>query len=223
MKTLYIVRHSKAVKDFDIPDFDRTLVDQGRDDAYQVACRLREQGVAPSVFISSPAARAMETAKIFSVVFKYPAKKIRVRKALYDQIDVLLYIDIVHELADTVNAAVIFGHNPSLTDFVKCLADDFRNELPTTGVIGIEFDTTSWKNITKKSGKICLSDFPQIPKKPEKPKDVQKELEKNLNEDIMFFLNGLDSAVIDNEIEKTVSKSSNKIAREFVKKLFKKH
>jgi phosphohistidine phosphatase len=47
---------------------------------------------------------------------------------------------------------MIFGHNSAITDFVNKFGDFFIENVPTSGLVVIEFETDFWKNITK--GKI---------------------------------------------------------------------
>ncbi|NTW10984.1 MAG: hypothetical protein HGA26_06465 [Chlorobiaceae bacterium] len=65
MKTLYIVRHAKAGWENGVTkDFDRTLSDRGLRTAPVMANLLKERKVVPDLVISSPAKRALTTAKL---------------------------------------------------------------------------------------------------------------------------------------------------------------
>ena len=73
MKTIYLVRHGKAVsRELDIPDYERSLVDKGEKNSVKMAQLLKDKDLSADLFISSPANRALETAKIFTRVFNYP-------------------------------------------------------------------------------------------------------------------------------------------------------
>ena len=77
MKTLYIVRHAKAiVRGTGIPDFDRSLAERGIKDARKMSKRQAKAGAEPQLLISSPAKRAIETARIFAKRLDYPKKAI---------------------------------------------------------------------------------------------------------------------------------------------------
>ena len=72
MKTVYLVRHGKAVlRDIDIPDFERVLTDRGSNDSNLIARKLKQEKVQPSVRFSSPAPRALQTAKILAKNLDY--------------------------------------------------------------------------------------------------------------------------------------------------------
>ena len=62
---LYFLRHGKADwLEWNKPDDERPLTKEGRREMRQIAAFLRELGVAPSVILTSPLARALQTAEI---------------------------------------------------------------------------------------------------------------------------------------------------------------
>ncbi|HEY0356372.1 MAG TPA: histidine phosphatase family protein [Flavisolibacter sp.] len=59
MKTLLLVRHAKSSWDAPgLSDFDRPLNERGKNDAPEMAKRLKAKGVSIDLFVSSPAKRA---------------------------------------------------------------------------------------------------------------------------------------------------------------------
>ncbi len=84
MKTIYLVRHGKAVtRDTDTTDYERTLIERGETDSIKIAERLKNCMIKPSLIISSPAPRALATAKIFAKQLEYLQKKIAVSFSIY--------------------------------------------------------------------------------------------------------------------------------------------
>ncbi len=76
MKTLLLVRHAKSSwNDLTLSDFDRPLNDRGKDDAPQMAKRIKDKKIKIDLFISSPAKRAKKTANIFMEIFDENKKK----------------------------------------------------------------------------------------------------------------------------------------------------
>jgi phosphohistidine phosphatase len=72
-------------------------------------------------------------------------------------------LNIVQELKDNVDTAMIFSHNPGLTDFVNSLMDgelDIDN-VPTCGVVAFKFDVESWSDVQWGTGKILFFDYPK--------------------------------------------------------------
>ena len=70
MKKLLLIRHAKSSWDSaSIKDFDRPLNERGMRDAEAMSQRLRKKITNIDVFISSPALRAISTAKKFAQAF----------------------------------------------------------------------------------------------------------------------------------------------------------
>jgi len=77
MKKLCIVRHAKSSwDDPGLLDLERPLNKRGKRDAPFMGERLKKYKVKPDLIISSPAKRAMKTAKIIASKINYPVKKL---------------------------------------------------------------------------------------------------------------------------------------------------
>ena len=84
MKTIVLVRHSKAVtRTVDVADYYRALKKKGKAESKEMALKFTKIGLVPGLIISSPATRAFETAKEFAKVLKYPEKNIRHEESIY--------------------------------------------------------------------------------------------------------------------------------------------
>ena len=71
-KKLYIIRHAKSSwSDMSLDDFDRPLNKRGKANAPVMGTRFKNKGVKPDIIISSPAKRAISTAKIIAKKVKY--------------------------------------------------------------------------------------------------------------------------------------------------------
>lgn len=159
MKTLYIVRHAKSSWEHDgVKDIDRPLKKRGINDAYLISNVIQKKIACPDVFIASCANRALHTAMIFSYAFNYPLANLRISKSLYSFSDSYL-IKTVKALDDGFDSAIIFSHDHGISDFVNKFGNDYLDHIPTSGIIGINFDINHWKNI--KSGKTFLTEFPK--------------------------------------------------------------
>ncbi|MDO9260332.1 MAG: histidine phosphatase family protein [Flavobacteriaceae bacterium] len=162
MKTLYIVRHAKSSWEFDqIKDYDRPLTERGINDAYLIASVLKEKIKKPDVFISSSANRALHTAIIFSDTLGYPLTNLKINRSLYSFSDGYL-LKTIYALDDDFDAAMIFTHNHGINDFVNKFGDKMIENVPTAGVVAIQFEENHWKNIKK--GNTILIEFPRFHK-----------------------------------------------------------
>jgi len=217
MKTVYLVRHGKAVGgDETMPDFERSLIERGVKDATTVAGRLSTAYICPSLIISSPAPRALETAKIFAGSAGYLKKKIRTRKAMYEQSEGALFA-ILKTLDDNIDDVMLVGHNPSIEDLAFALARKLKATFPTCGTAGIEFNVDSWADITEQSGKVLFFETPSKSPKPLTGKFIHKALTQKLTDFAECLLADIDPDAAA-KTKKTIAGASEEIARAFVRK-----
>jgi len=160
MKTLYLVRHAKSSWEVDnVDDYDRPLKGRGIKDAHVISHALSLEDELPQALLSSPATRALHTAMIFARNLNFPFSAINIDQDLYMCSDNEL-LSIIKKLDDSIECAMIFSHNPTITDFVnKCIAQRIDN-VPTTGVVSFHFDISSWKEATF-NARLALFDYPK--------------------------------------------------------------
>ncbi len=160
MKTLYLVRHAKSSwKVEGLQDMDRPLKGRGVRDAYNTSEWLLKQGFKPEHIVSSPATRALHTAIIFSKNLNLPVNDIHLEAEIYHAGSKEL-MSIVRGLDDDYSSVMLFGHNPTITDFVnKCINHRIDN-VPTTGVACLRFDAKKWKDLDKKA-ELVFFDYPK--------------------------------------------------------------
>lgn len=159
MKKLFILRHAKSSwKDITLDDFDRPLNKRGKRDAPFMGKLLKERGVTPDIIYSSPARRAKETAHIIAEEIEY-TDEIHFDPKIYES-NVNTFINIIKSIDDTNESAFVFGHNPSLNMFVEDFCDFYEN-IPTTGIVELEFSCESWKEISVSNCKLLGFDFPK--------------------------------------------------------------
>ncbi len=215
MKTLFLVRHSKAVtRKANLPDFQRTLVKSGEKKATSMAKKLKKEGVTPDLMISSTANRALETAHLFAQNLDYPTHEIMVKDALYNEMspEALLYL--VRQVNDRYKSVMLFGHNPAFTDFACHLVKGFDQDIPKTGIVGIQFQKDNWKDVSKGSGKVEFFEYPRRVAKTMKRLEV--ELRSELAKITQDLLDKVDTKAA-KKLKKQVEKASDKIAEDFVK------
>lgn len=148
MKNIILVRHATAVKrSSDKADFKRSLKKSGRKEAGEMAERLKAMKVRPTLFISSPANRAFETAEIFAEGLGRSAKKIKKNDELYGDLTPEGFLELMRGLDDKSDSAIIFGHDPSFTEFARFLVPGFDGDMPKAGVLGVDVDVASWKEV----------------------------------------------------------------------------
>ncbi len=162
MKTLYIVRHAKSSwKDESLEDIDRPLNSRGKRDAPFMGKLIRKKGILPDVLMSSPALRAYTTAHLFAEQLKYPLDKIIFNHTIYDATVSDMLKVIQNKLKNKWDSAMIFGHNVCYTTFANLYADPYIDNVPTCGVVAIEFDVESWSKVNRKNGKLLFFEYPK--------------------------------------------------------------
>lgn len=163
MKTLYLVRHAKSSWEHLVDDFDRPLIERGILDAQQLSSHYAESGLQPDAIYSSPAARALQTAVIFTKNLAVPFGTLVLDQALYHlgARELLSWLRKRPEAQDTI---MVFGHNPGITDFVNKCIDHHIDNVPTTGVARLQFDVDLWSQIDKQAELISF-DYPKNQKK----------------------------------------------------------
>ena len=159
-KKIFIVRHGKSDWSTpDISDIDRPLKSRGIRDAYKMSKLLKQKKEQPDYIISSPATRAIHTAIIFSRILQIPEKNILIEYELYmaDSESINKYF---HKISDDYNSVMIVGHNPGFTTFVNKFTPSKINNVPTSGLVILDFDCSSWKDIAPGDLKNHFFDYP---------------------------------------------------------------
>ncbi len=148
MKTLILIRHGKSSWEYSVGDKDRPLLQRGITDAFLVADHLNEQGIPIDAFFSSPANRALHTSMIFVRQLYFPFDKFQVVSELYDfSGDYVLQF--INGLADNLNTVAIFGHNHAFTFIANSLGNSYIENIPTSGLVQLEFDVDHWSSVEK--------------------------------------------------------------------------
>ena len=85
MKTLTIIRHAKSSWEQEgLSDFERPLNERGRRDAPVMAARLKQAVGQPELLVSSPALRAITTARVFADVLGISKDSIQLQSRIYE-------------------------------------------------------------------------------------------------------------------------------------------
>lgn len=158
MKTLIIVRHAKSSWEYPVDDKDRTLKLRGITDAHLVANHIVTKIDTPETIYSSIANRALHTCAIFTRCLKYPFNKVVIKEGMYDFGGSGL-VDTIKSCDNAVNTLMVFGHNHAITAVANTYGSQFFDNVPTSGVVVIQFDTDSWETIN--AGKTILKVFPK--------------------------------------------------------------
>ncbi|HNW52197.1 MAG TPA: histidine phosphatase family protein [Prolixibacteraceae bacterium] len=162
MKRLIVVRHAKTEQSGYGRDFLRELTDSGKADAWNVANDLKERNIFPDGIISSPATRALTTARIFSEVLEFPQEKIVEEKGLYFDFTTQNFVDMVQEVPDEIETLFVFGHNPFIYYAAGNMCRNFYGDMPTCSTVVIDFDISSWGKAEPRKGNLLVHLYPKL-------------------------------------------------------------
>ena len=144
MKILTLVRHAKSSwSDSDLEDHERPLNRRGQRDAPEMAGRINEAGIRPSLILCSTSVRTWTTAKIIAKEISYPPEFLQREAELY-LAGLNTFLDVVGEQDEGFNSIMIVGHNPGLTDFANYLQPGLTHNVPTCAVISVSIDSKNW-------------------------------------------------------------------------------
>ncbi len=161
MKRLTLVRHAKSSwSDSGLSDRERPLNTRGKADAPEMGMRYARLNATPDIIISSTAKRAFTTAKAIAKEIGYSKTKIKKEEQLYNA-EVSDWIEFIQALETKHNHVMLFGHNPALTDLVNFLTGPTIDNLPTCGVVDLEYRSRDWKKITQQKPTSISVDFPK--------------------------------------------------------------
>ncbi len=160
-RTLTLVRHAKSSWNHaDLSDFERPLNSRGLKNAPEMGKRLAKENYLVDSIISSPAVRAISTAKLIAGELNYNTQKIEQNMKIYEaSVDML--VDLVTTLDDNLFRVMLVGHNPGFTVLCNYLSDADIDNMPTCSVAQIQFDVDLWGSVSAHSGVLLDFDYPK--------------------------------------------------------------
>jgi phosphohistidine phosphatase len=143
MRTLYLLRHAKSSwKDDSLPDFDRPLKGRGREAAEDVGKHLATEKLKHPLVLCSPAVRTRETLEILLKSAKLKVDE-RFDERIYEA-SLRDLLQVLSEISDDVNVAIMIGHNPGFEDLLAHLTGE-RRPMPTCALGKINLP--KWKGV----------------------------------------------------------------------------
>ena len=159
MKKIVLIRHAKSSWEFpELKDVDRPLKKRGLDDAPLMGKVLKDLHITPDVIISSPAARAMTTAKMIAQEIGFDQNQIIADPKLYLESKSKLLKEI-NAIDDRYNIVFLVGHNPGLTDLANSLSGDSIDNIPTVVQSEFNLNVTSGRKLKKEWVKSYFLNF----------------------------------------------------------------
>lgn len=152
MKTLYLLRHAKSSwKDPELQDFDRPLNERGREATPLVGRFIRKSKLRVDLLLSSPAARARQTADLVKESAGLSAE------LLYDEriyeADAVALLEVVTQAAESADALMLVGHNPEMEELLTLLTGE-EQRMPTATLACVALDVDKWGKTRARTGRL---------------------------------------------------------------------
>lgn len=160
MRTLYLVRHAKSSwADPGMADFDRPLNERGRRNAPFMAAHFAQRGEPVDLIVSSPANRAVTTARFFADALHLPPAGIRLEQGIYDASCGRL-LSVVNALPTDARRVMLFGHNPGLSELAHYLDPCWTAVLSTCCIVRIDLLLDEWELASRDTGTVVWTERP---------------------------------------------------------------
>lgn len=162
MKRLTLIRHAKSSHNLPlVQDFHRPLNARGLRDAPLIGKHLKKaHHFAPDCLITSPAERARTTASIIAGEIGFPAAELQEEPRIYEA-PLRDLSAVVRHLPDTIQHAVLVGHNPGLELLANWLCGlQTITRLRTGGVVMMGLAIGSWSEADPGCGSLLTYFYP---------------------------------------------------------------
>jgi phosphohistidine phosphatase len=162
-RELLLLRHGKAEKLKRGSDFDRPISDPGKRGAQRMATWIWRNDLMPDYVISSPAARALETARKACKAMGMGPQVIIEDQRIYEATTSDL-LQVLGDVPQTARRVLLVGHNPALKKLLTCLDGENDGRLPKAALAHLELPD-NWSELTPGCGRrlarIRPRDLPQ--------------------------------------------------------------
>jgi phosphohistidine phosphatase len=163
-RELWLLRHGKAERYDGTEDYDRNLKKRGKRDATRMGEWLKKQGVLPDLVASSPANRAIMTAKLVCDALGIDRKRIQQEKRLYDE-GLVRVKSVLADCTPSFQRVLLVGHNPELEDLLTYLVKpedmpDTEKLLPTCALVRMVMPD-DWTQLEKGCAELSSMTYPK--------------------------------------------------------------
>lgn len=146
MKSLTLIRHAKTERDSTSGrDFDRRLIKRGQEDSKRMGEEFRKLGLEFDLVLSSPAARAAETAELAGLTSRFDER-------IYDAASSEL-LAIVQSVDNEIERLAMVGHNPGFERLASRLIGQIV-EMPTGSLVEVEIPVDRWAELDDGNGRL---------------------------------------------------------------------
>jgi len=161
MRRLILMRHAKTERDAPSgKDQDRRLDERGREDGVEISQWLSLHGYRPELALVSTAKRTQETWELVHATI--PSTRPKHMPELYGASPSELLNAIRNVAASDPQVLLVIAHNPGLHELALALITGgdpegrraLATNLPTAGVVLIDFATDDWSEVSFRKGRL---------------------------------------------------------------------
>lgn len=148
MKSITFIRHAKSSWRHQLPDPKRPLNKRGLYDAEFMSSLELVKSLSPDAVFCSSAKRTQDTCRFFLKNAVSFGTEVQYSDQLYDfsGTDLEAFICTIDASLSNV---IIFGHNHALTAIVNAKGDQYIDNIPTCGIVKLNFKTNNWSDCFK--------------------------------------------------------------------------
>ena len=158
MKSITFIRHAKSSWKYQLPNHKRLLNKRGLFDAEFMSSFDVVKLIQPDAVFCSTAKRTRETCSFFIKNAIFSETEVQYSDQLYDFSGGPLEA-FIHTLDYSLSNVFIFGHNDALTTIVNAKGDQYIENIPTCGIVKLNFKTNDWSRCS--NGVIEFKLFPK--------------------------------------------------------------
>lgn len=147
MKALTLVRHAKSGwSDPKLADFDRPLNERGQRDLPASARRFAATYPAPERILTSPAVRALATARGFADALGIGGDRMVEDRRIYGASHARLFT-VLREQPETLDDLMLVGHSPGIADLAHALCGAPDGKFPTCAILRLRIADRRWADL----------------------------------------------------------------------------
>ena len=126
-----------------------------------MAGKLKSWTPQPDMIIASCAKRARKTARGIGRELGFSKNEILLFESLYTFSSEQL-ATVIRSVDASVNVLAVVGHNHGMTACAEWLSGAELGNIPTCGVVLIEFPVSDWKRVEGGNGRLLKFDYPKL-------------------------------------------------------------
>jgi phosphohistidine phosphatase len=147
MKRLILARHAKSSWSYPhLSDIERPLNKRGKKAAPIMGRAMRERGIIPEAIFASPSVRTRRTSALLAEQLDFPLDDIKIVDSFYGAGPGMV-VQFARELDDGLSTVMLVGHNPTWTALSHRLTGEHLGNLPTAGILVIDFEIDHWADL----------------------------------------------------------------------------